>query len=217
MAASQMKTEFMGNSAPSRVLFLTCFSVLIAAGVPSASAVTINRTGGADALVAAGNVNDFNFPGTPLVDYFFPPGPDSFPPAFLPGDPGDFSLGQGPDSFLYTGNTYFNYRGDPQLWIIESGAPSQPGPVSPLVPDPSSQQTAPEPQSVWLLMAGFAVMICLPLRVTTRKQRRGGGWPDWSVDPASQGGGACNQTLNTAGVGCDPLHQHGIFPRHFEG
>ena len=88
------------------------------------------------------NANDLVLPGTPLPDYTFPGSPNFFTFSFSPTDPALFGLGLGNGTFLFTGNTYFDFTGDTQLLIVESLAPSS---------SPQNQSAVPEPGSLWLL------------------------------------------------------------------
>ena len=122
--------------------FLNVFCLL--ASFPNGWAGTIDPAGLQGALVSD-NSSDLVLPGTPLPDYMFPGNLNFFRFSFGPGDPALFDLGLGNGSFLFTGNTNFNFTGDPELVIFEGTVPAPP--VSPR----NNLPAVPEPASLWLL------------------------------------------------------------------
>jgi hypothetical protein len=132
------------KAAPLYLLFLLC------ACLQNAGAVTIDQTGVPGALVAD-DTSQLNLPGTPLPDYTFPWSTNFFAYTFSPDDPGLFNLGLTSGSFLMTGNTYFNFNGDPQLSVIELSSGS---------PQVNINSTAtPEPVSLGLLTIGLVLLL----------------------------------------------------------
>lgn len=100
-----------------------------------ALAASIDNTSGSNALVV-GDPANLELPGAPGVFYSYGEIPLYFGPAT-----GDLTFG--PGIFLSTGNTFYNYTGDPQLAVYGANFSS------------TGQSVVPEPGSIWLLAAGM--------------------------------------------------------------
>lgn len=142
-----MNTVFLRKT----VKVFALFGLLSFAGALNVCvAGSINLTNTDNALVLEGAAS-LNVPGSPVVYYSFSPYPIYFGPFPLPD-----GLGSDPWAFLVTGNTMYNFTGDPQFAIYQLNL-NQPR-NSTLT---ANQLVAvPEPRS-WLLSAAILVMIAL--------------------------------------------------------
>jgi hypothetical protein len=103
------------------------------------------------------DVDDLNFPGTPLPDYAFPWSRNFFSSTLSPLDSGFWSFGLKEGTFLVTGNTYFNFTGDQWVSIIEFGSDRETSHSN----LNNTISAAPEPESAWLFLGAFGVMFGL--------------------------------------------------------
>lgn len=105
----RMKTDF-SRKLVNHLLKGLCVCLL---SVIPVIATPINNSGEKGAIV---NTSDeLDFPGSPAPDYGWTL---SFISTLSPTDPGFFDLGSLPGSFLMTGNTFFNFTGDPKYLIL---------------------------------------------------------------------------------------------------
>jgi hypothetical protein len=130
------------------VVFVVCF----AASFQVALANNIVPDGERDGLRP--DVDDLNFPGTPLPDYAFPWSMNFSFSTLSPLDPGFWEFGLKDGTFLVTGNTYYNFTGDQQISIIEFHSNMRTGFSSPN----STVSPTPEPRSAWLFVGVFGII-----------------------------------------------------------
>src|SRR5437016_1085458 len=100
-------SRVFSHNAGKRVLVSAVFCLL--AMLPCAFATSINGANTHGALLADQS-DDLDSPGKPAADYGFPGGL-LFSSNLGPSDDGFFDLGL--NGFLMTGNTFYNFTGDP--------------------------------------------------------------------------------------------------------
>ena len=133
------------------LIFLICFGISLNCGF----AATIDQTAGDGALVLNGdggslNPSALNLYGSPLEYYSFGQTPLYFGP-FPPPD----TLGAAPGAFLVTGNTFYNFTGDPTLAVYQLNL----GPAIVSAVTQSEPSVVPEPRANQLFAAALFAML----------------------------------------------------------
>ena len=154
-----MKTTIFRQTAKCfALLFLIVFGILPNRGF----AESIDLTGGpgalvlsdapvlGDALVESADAGPLDLPGSPVQFYWFSQTPVYSGP-FAPPD----GWGSNPWSFLATGNTLYNFTGDPylELYQLELSSGGNLGVIA------SQDSPVPEPRSNQLFVAGLMAII----------------------------------------------------------
>ncbi|MES1260260.1 MAG: hypothetical protein ABUS49_00895 [Acidobacteriota bacterium] len=126
--------------------FLLCFGISLNCGF----AETIIQPGHSDAPAGNGDIGALNLPGSPVEYYSFSQTPLYFGPFPPPDD-----LGSSPGAFLVTGNTFYNFTGDPTLRVYQLNL----APAVNAVVTSSEPSVVPEPRANQLLAAGLLAMV----------------------------------------------------------
>jgi hypothetical protein len=107
--------------------------------------------------------NDQIYPGTPLPDYSWT---QLFFSTLGPDDPGFFDLGN--FGFLMTGNTMYNFNGDPTYLTYVFGTP----PTSNLVGSSPAVAPAPEPGTISLMLLCCAGLLLYRVKLYRLRFRK---------------------------------------------
>jgi hypothetical protein len=134
-------------------VFCVVFTLSLLVFSNCAFGASINQSKGKDALVVE-DAPELYFPGSPIQFYSFGETPVFFGPATSWSD----DLGKKAESILATGNTFYNFTGDPQLAVFQLNGPS-----TGLSNSAGARQVSavPEPGTNSMFIPAFFMMLAL--------------------------------------------------------